>query len=115
MKVDDCFDDFTYDEGTDVFGKTASSFYVFVEISTVDVLGDYVDVGFASDGLLVFDDLRMGDDFHDLAFILQSYCCFGGQFLGADVLESVGLACFFGSAAIDYGEFACSDDLMSIV
>jgi hypothetical protein len=59
VQIDGGFDDFSNDEGGDVFGQPFPSLHVLVEIVAIDVLGDDIDVRLAADGLLVFDDLGM--------------------------------------------------------
>lgn len=92
MQIDGGLDDLANDEGRDILRQSLPPLHVLVQIITVDILSDYVDVRLAADGLLVLDDLRMRDDLHDLALIIESSDGLTRQFLSADVLEGVGPA-----------------------
>ena len=92
MQIDGGLDDLANDEGRDILRQPLPPLHVLVQIIAVDILGNYIDVRLAADGLLVLDYLRMRNDLHDLALIVKSSDGLTCQFLSADVLEGVGPA-----------------------
>ena len=90
MQIDGGLDDLANDEGRDVLRQSLPPLHVLVQIVAVYILGNYIDVRLAADGLLVLDDLRMRDDLHDLALIVKGSDGLTRQFFSADVLEGVG-------------------------
>lgn len=115
MQVESGFDDFSDDECRDVLRQSLPLLDVLVEIVAVDVLGDDVDVRLAADGLLVLHYLRMRNDLHDLALVVESGDRLRVQLLSPDVLQRKAAARLLGSAPVDDGEFASADHLVGVV
>lgn len=100
MQVDSCLDDLANDEGRDALRKVLLLFDELVQVFAFYVLSDDVDMRLASNGLLIAHYFRMRDDLHYLALIVQHGNCLTGQLIGANILQRVGFACLFISAAI---------------
>ena len=59
------------DECRDILRQSLPPLHVLIQIITVNILSNDVDMCLAADGLLVFDDLRMRNNLHDLALIVK--------------------------------------------
>lgn len=57
---------------------------------------------FASDGVVVADYLWMLENLHYLALVVQNCNRLRIQFFSRNIFESVGLACYFVSAAVNH-------------
>lgn len=92
MQVDCGLYDLADDESGDVLRESLPLPHVIIQIVAVDILRDDVDMRLAADGLLVLHYLRMGDDLHDFALVVQCGDCLLSQFLCADVFQCEGTA-----------------------
>jgi hypothetical protein len=103
------------DEGRNVLREAFPALDVLVKVVAVDILSDDVDVRLAADGLLVLDDLRVGDDLHDFALVVEGGDGLRGQLLSADVLQRERPPRLLRSAPVDDRELASPDHLVRTV
>lgn len=89
MQIDSGLNDLPNDKRRDVLRQPLPPLHVLIQIITVDILSNDVDMRLTADGLLVFDDLRMRDDLHDFTLVVESSDCLACEFLCADVFEGV--------------------------
>ena len=56
---------------------------------------------FGSDSCVIFDYLRVRENFHDLTLVIECGDGMIGKFLGRDVFEGIAATCLFVSASIN--------------
>jgi hypothetical protein len=59
MKIDSSLNNFPYNKSRDVLRKSLPLPNILIQVITIDILSNNVDMGLTSDSLLIFDDLRM--------------------------------------------------------
>lgn len=72
MKIDSRLYNLSNDECRDILRQSLPPLHVLIQIITINILSNDVDMCLAADGLLVFDDLRMRDNLHYLALVIKS-------------------------------------------
>lgn len=71
MQIDSRLNDLPNNERRDVLRQSLPPLHVLIQIITVDILRNDVDMSLAADSLLVFDDLRVRDNLHDFTLIIK--------------------------------------------
>ena len=101
MEIHDSLDDPADDIGCDILGQLLLPPHVLVEVLTVDVLSDDVDVFLAPDCLLVLHYLRVRYHLHYLALVVQCRNRLTRQLLSIYVLQGVHPSCPLFSAPVN--------------
>ena len=102
VEVDSCLNDLADNKGSDVLRQVFLLFDKLVQVLAFYVLSDDVDMRLASNSLLIAHYFRMRDDLHYLALVIQHCDCLTCQLISTDILQSVGFARLFVSAAVHY-------------
>jgi hypothetical protein len=86
VEIDSGFYYLPNNKSRNILRKSLPLFYMLIKIVAIDILGYDIDVRLASDSLLVFNYLRMGNNLHYFTLIIKSRDRHARKLLSADIL-----------------------------